>query len=113
MERVDLTHEYGIDRQRAWRDRATAASNAQRVTFGRLADGRWFADCRDRDGAYVFGTDEQARELALRLAYRWMEESDRRWSATPAAYDARGEPTDGLPWVRRGGEWHVEDGTAT
>lgn len=111
MDRVDLTHEYGVDRQRAWRDRATAASNLQRVTFGRLADGRWFADRRERGGAYVFTADDQGETLALRLAYRWMREAGGRWWAAPAAYDNRGEPVDGLPWVRRGGEWHLEDGT--
>ncbi len=77
MDRVDLTHEFGVDRQRAWRDRPTAASNM--------------------------------RLLALRLAYRWMREAGGRWWPTPAAYDNREEPVDGLPWVRRGGEWHLED----
>jgi hypothetical protein len=109
MDRIDLTHEFGVDRQRAWRDRPTAASNLQRVVFGRLADGRWFADAGDREGAYVFNADERGEQLALRLAYRWMRESGRRWFATPAAYDNRSEPVDGLPWVRRGGEWFLED----
>jgi hypothetical protein len=109
MDRVDLTHEYGVERQRAWRDRATAASNIQRITFGRLDDGRWFCDRHERDGAYVFAPDQQGHDLALRLAYRWMQESGRHWFATPAAYDNRSEPVDGLPWVRRGGEWFLED----
>jgi hypothetical protein len=26
----------------------------------------------------------------------------------PAAYDNRQQPTDGLPWGRRGGEWFLE-----
>lgn len=109
MDRVDLIHEYGVDRQRAWRDRATAASNCQRITFGQLKDGRHFADCRDRDGAYVFAADQLGHDLALLLAYRWMAESGRHWFATPAGY-RDGEPADGLPWVRRGGEWFLEAG---
>lgn len=109
MERVDLTHEYGVDARRAWRDRATAASNARRVTFGRLADGRWFASRSGEPGAYVFGADDQGETLALRLAYRWMRDAGGRWWPTPAAYDGRAEPVDGLPWVRRGGEWHLEE----
>lgn len=107
MDRVVLTHEYGVDRQRAWRDRATAASNCRRVVFGRLGDGRWFADQREAGGAYVFGADQQGHDLALRLAYRWMGEFGRHWFATPAAY-RDGEPADDLPWVRRGGEWFLE-----
>jgi hypothetical protein len=111
VDRVQLHLEFGVDRQRRWRDRATTASNARFVTFGRLADGRWYADRHDYDGAFVFDADEQGRTLALRLAYRWMREAGGRWWATPAAYDNRSQPVDGLPWVRRGGEWHLEDGT--
>ena len=114
MERVDLTHQYGVDRQRQWRDRATTAPNVRVVTFGRLQDGRWFAHLSgEPDGAHVFGADERGRDLALRLAYRWIRKAGGRWWPTPAAYDNRGEPVDGLPWVRRGGEWFLDGGNYT
>lgn len=108
MERIDLTHTYGVDRQRCWRNGATAAPHTVRVTVGQLGDGRWFADLSgEPDGACVFGADDRGEQLALRLAYRWMRDAGGEWLPTPAAYDARAEPVDGLPWVRRGGEWHL------
>lgn len=116
VERVDLVHAYGVDPQRRWRSAATGASNLTHVSFGRLSDGRWYAHRTGRgasvedvqQGACVFAATELGQTLALRLAYRWMREAGGRWWATPAAYDGRGEPTDGLPWVRRGGEWFLE-----
>lgn len=105
MDRVQLGLEHGVQRQRKWRDRGSQASGLITVTFGRLADGRWWAAwSRDHDGAYVFAE----RERALRLAYRWMRDSGRRWWPMPAAFGPDQRPVDGLPWVRRGGEWFLE-----
>jgi hypothetical protein len=86
------------------------------VSFGRLADGRWYAELagsrnqfEDADqGAHVFAATEGGRTLALRLAYRWMRDAGGTWRPTPAAYNSRGEPVDGLPWVSRGSEWFLE-----
>jgi hypothetical protein len=111
VERVDLTWQHGVDRQRRWRNGATAHWQYESVTFGRLGDGRWFTShTNDPDGAYAFDADERGKELALRLAYRIMGESGGRWMPTPAAYDSAGRPTDGLPWVKAGGEWILADG---
>lgn len=109
MERVQLHLVHGTDPQRRWRNAATGASQLVHVTFGRLADGRWYADrTREPGGAYVFDNSQNGEALARQLAYRWMSEAGGRWWATPAAYDSRAEPVDGLPWVRRGGEWYLE-----
>jgi hypothetical protein len=110
VDRIDLMREYGVDAQRRWRNKGTAAANMTFVTFGKLADGRWYANrSDDKAGAYVFSADELGHTLALRLAYRWMRNEGGRWWATPASYGPGGtEPADGLPWVRRGGEWHLE-----
>lgn len=111
MDRVDLTHAYGAEPQRCWRSGGTAAPNMVRVSFGRLSDGRWWANrSDDTGGAYVYDADQLGQTLALRLAYRWMREAGGRWWPTPASYGPGGrEPADGLPWVRRGGEWHLEE----
>lgn len=116
MERVDLIRAHGKHPQRRWRNGRTAGSNVTVVTFGRLRDGRWFAERHGRDadaddkqlGACVYAADELGRTLALRLAYRWMRDLGGQWTASPAAFDARGKAVDGLPWVRRGGEWALE-----
>jgi hypothetical protein len=110
VDRLQLhLEESGVDRQRAWRNAATASSRVVRIVYGRLGDGRWWAERNDdKGGAFVFGADEQGATLALRLAYRWMRDSGQVWHATPAGFDAQGRPLDGLPWVRRGGEWHLE-----
>lgn len=113
MERVDLAYEYGVDRQRAWRDDSSQSAFLTVVSFGRLANGRWYAQRRGwaadgddrRLGACVFGADAKGKTLALRLAYSWMREG--QWWPRPAAFDA-GVPADGLPWVRRGGEWVLD-----
>ena len=115
MDRVDLTHEYGVDRQRKWASGSPAHWQYTAVVFGRLVDGRWFAerhgrqaDVDDRQqGACVFGGDEQGERLALRLAYSWMREGD--WSPMPASFDELGHPTDGLPWIRIGQRWRLPD----
>ncbi|MET0492928.1 MAG: hypothetical protein ABW000_07320 [Actinoplanes sp.] len=107
MERVELHLVEGADPQRCWRNGATGASRLVRVTFGRLGDGRWYAN-RTGEAAYVFDSGKHGEALALQLAYRWMRDAGGQWWATPAAYDARAEPVDGLPWVRRGGEWHLK-----
>lgn len=115
MERVDLTWEYGTERQRKWGFGSPGGWEYSAVSFGRLADGRWFAqrygrqaDVDDRQqGGCVFGTDEQAEQLALRLAYSWMSEGD--WWAMPASFDGFGRPDDGLPWVRIGQRWKLPD----
>ncbi len=111
MERVDLTHAYGTDRQRRWRTGAVGAWDTSTVTFGRLSDGRWFAErtgpAAAGDGdAYVYGADERGHELALALAYGWMRGGDYR--PVPAAFDGDGKPIDGLPWRRSGAEWFLD-----
>lgn len=116
MERVDLAHVHGTDRQRRWRQGGVQHWSTTTVTFGQLADGRWFAERTGRGadaddhqrGACVFGSDDQARELALRLAYSWMREGE--WSPVPAAFGPDGEPVDGLPWRSAGGRWFLEGG---
>lgn len=116
MERVDLVWENGVDRQRRWVSGATQGWNHASVTFGRLADGRWFAhrtspQARGDHLAYVFGAGEQDEQLALRLAYRWMSEGE--WRPWPAAFGPDGQPLDGLPWMRRGSDWILNDGTTS
>jgi hypothetical protein len=105
---VDLTRAYGVDRQRAWRTGDTETYRAGHVVFGKLADGRWFAERRGYQihdgGAFVFDATEKGKTLALRLAYRWMSDGQ-RWLPTPAVYDGEEKPVDGLPWVRRGSVW--------
>lgn len=109
MDLVNLTHVHGVDRQRCWRNGPSQSYAARTVTFGRLADGRWWADMRGYgihgDQAYVYGSSDRDRERALRLAYRWMRETGGQWLPTPAAFGPDGRPTDRLPWVKRGGEW--------
>lgn len=113
MERVDLAHEFGVDRQRAWRSAASGMSYVVQVGFGRLADGRWYAEMhghrgRFEDGgrgAHVFTATDLGKTLALRLAYRWMRDAGGTWTPTPAAFDNLGRPADGLPWVASGSEW--------
>lgn len=114
MDRVHLHRVFGTDRQRRWRQGAVAAFDTTEVTFGRLSDGRWFADragyeadADDRQqGACVFGTDEQGRQLALRWAYSWMRGGD--WRPQPARFDGSGRPADGLPWLRTGQDWYLK-----
>jgi hypothetical protein len=114
MDRVDLVWQFGTDRQRRWRQGGISEWNTTSVQFGRLADGRWFADrsgyladTEDRQkGACVFSADERGRTLALRLAYRWMSEGE--WRPQPASFDGSGQPTDGLPWRRSGGQWFLD-----
>lgn len=109
MERVDLAHVYGTDRQRAWRT-AGPYWQERRVEFGRLGDGRWYAnDSRDPGGAYVFDADELGEQLALRFAYRRMRQEGGDWLPTPAAYDGHGNPTDGLPWKASGRHWYLAE----
>lgn len=115
MDRVELAYEYGRHAERRWRDHGSQSPYLVLVTFGRLGDGRWYADLtgyRTAEvhgrGAHVFGADGQGRVLALRLAYRWMRDAGGRWWPTPASFDDRGDPADGLPWVARGGEWLLE-----
>ncbi len=116
MDRLDLTRQHGVDRQRRWRHGGAQTYATTSVTFGRLAYGRWFAERTGRDadnddrqqGACVFGADDQARELALRLAYSWMRQGE--WRAQPAAVGPDGKPLDNLPWVRRGSDWMLEGG---
>jgi hypothetical protein len=111
VDRVDLTWQFGIDRRRRWRNSASQSWGLTYVSFGRLADGRWYAArSRDPDGAYVFADDGQGEELALRTAKRLMADAGGSWIATPAAFDHRGNPTDGLPWVASGGEWTLGGG---
>lgn len=108
MERVDLAHQDGVDRRRRWLT-GKAYWQERRVTFGRLADGRWFAeDSKDPGGAFVFDGDAGER-LALRYAYRLMEASGASWRPIPAAYDGRGNPADGLPWVASGHSWKLAE----
>lgn len=114
MERVDLARQYGTDRQRRWRRGGAQTWSTTSVTYGRLADCRWFAErCgqgADPDdkalGACVFDAGALGEQLALRLAYSWMRDGD--WRPEPAALDSDGRPVDGLPWVRRGGAWFLE-----
>jgi hypothetical protein len=116
MERIDLAHQFGVDRQRRWRNAGSGMSWVVEVAFGRLADGRWYAVLTgsrhqiedDAQGAHVFAANELGKTLAVQLAYRWMRQAGGNWLPTPAAYDNRGRPADGLPWVARGGEWHLE-----
>ena len=110
VDRVDLTRVYGTERQRRWRQGSAQEWDASTVTFGRLADGRWFAERTGAqapgDGdAFVFSADDQGRELALRLAYGWMRGGS--YEPIPAAYGADGKPMDGLPWVRVGSGWQL------
>lgn len=114
MERVELQHRHGTDRQRCWRQGGAQTFWTTTVVYGRLGDGRWFADrsgyeadIDDRQqGACVFGADDQAAQLALRLAYSWMRAGE--WRPQPAGFDAHGRPVDGLPWVRRGSDWMLD-----
>ena len=110
MDRVDLAQVHGTDRQRKWR-RGGQTWRSASVTFGRLADGRWFAartgpDASGDEDAYVYDDTGQGRTLALRLAYRWLR--DGGWHPVPATLGPDGQPVDGLPWVRRGGEWVLD-----
>jgi hypothetical protein len=114
VERVDLRWQHGTDRHRRWRRGGSQSWATTSITFGRLADGRWFAyrsghgaDRDDRQqGACVFGVDEQARTLALRLAYSWMREGE--WRPVPASFGPDARPSDGLRWVRRGADWFLD-----
>jgi hypothetical protein len=109
VDRVQLHHEFGLDRRRRWRNGATASSQVVFVSVGRLADGRWWTHrTRDADGAYVFGPGERGEQLALRTAQRMMDDG-KSWLPTVAVYGPDGEPADGLPWVRRGGEWFLDN----
>jgi hypothetical protein len=117
MDRVDLTGQFGTDRQRCWRSGWAEGPFVTTVTFGKLADGRWFADRRGREGdsddhrfgACVYAATDLGRTLALRMAYRWMRTSSSCWKAEPATFDTERRPADGLPWVRRGGEWVLQE----
>jgi len=116
MERVELVYETGVQRHRRWRNTGSQSPRLVLIEFGRLGDGRWYADRSghrtpgdDSRGAYVFDATEQGRTLALRLADRWMGEAGGRWWPTPAAFDNRHEPDDGLPWVAHGGEWVLRE----
>ncbi len=114
VDRIDLTRAYGVDRQRRWRHGGAQSSGTTSICYGRLGDGRWFAERTGRQadnddrqqGACVFDTGERGRVLALRLASSWMR--DGAWVAQPAAFDASGRPVDGLPWVRRGSDWMLD-----
>ncbi|SNY29121.1 hypothetical protein [Paractinoplanes atraurantiacus] len=114
MERVDLAHVHGTDRQRHWVRGGAQTWDRTSVTFGKLADGRWFAvrlghGAHGDTDAYVYGADDQGHLLALRLAYSWMREGE--WRPEPAAYGSDGQPIDdGLPWVKRGGSWFLDKG---
>lgn len=101
---------FGVQRRMRWRNAATASSRVTFVEVGQLADGRWYVDrTREREGAYVFGPDERGRLLAVRTAQRLMDDGHSTWWPTVAAYGPDGEPCDGRPWVRRGGEWFLEE----
>jgi hypothetical protein len=109
-------YEPHVDRQRSWRNGWTQGPYVTVVVFGRLGDGRWFAerhgrladDVDRRRGACAFDAHENGRILALRLAYRWMRESGVDWTAMPASFDSDGNPADGLPWIRRGSDWILD-----
>ena len=110
VERIDLAHVHGTDRQRKWVS-GGQTWRASSVVFGQLGDGRWFAEhtghgARGDEDAYVFSADNKGRTLALRLAYRWLAAGD--WRPVPAAMGPDGKPVDGLPWVRRGGTWYLD-----
>jgi hypothetical protein len=114
VDRVELVYETGVDRQRRWRNAGTQSAHLSQVEFGRLADGRWYAWPTGRwagldihAGAYVFAATERGRDLALRLAYRWMRDAGGTWWPTPAAFDSHHRPVDGLPWKALGGEWYL------
>jgi hypothetical protein len=111
VDRVDLTRQHGVDRQRRWALAGAAYWQETYVVFGRLGDGRWFAErtgylTAQQDGtagAWVFDAGDRGRTLALQLAYRWMS-GGRRWDPQPATVP----PTDGLPWRRTGGRWVLD-----
>lgn len=113
---MDLARQHGTDRQRRWCCNGTDSPFSRQVESGRLGDGRWYANARgdglgEQDGrtAMVFAATDLGRTLALRLAYRWMSDLGGEWTPIPAAYDAQGRPTDGLPWVRSGRHWVLPD----
>jgi hypothetical protein len=103
VERINLDHQFGLERLSRWRSHGSSSSWCRFVTVGRLADGRWFAHLtRTPDGAFVFD-GAQGEDLARRLAADWM--AGHEWTPIPATFGADGQPADGGSWVRSGSEW--------
>lgn len=106
VERVQLYEQHGKQRLRRWRTVRAYGSDSEHVEYGRLADGRWYSDStRDMGGAHIYPATEQGERAALEHCYQRMRDTGREYVPVPAGYDATGEPTDDLPWERRGSDW--------
>ncbi len=111
VDRVQLHHEFGTRPLKRWCTESAYGPFSEHVTFGRLADGRWFCHVtRQPQGAWVYPATDDGERQALEHCERWMAESEQRFVPTPAVYDGFGQPADGRQWVKQGSNWVLPEG---
>lgn len=84
---MDLTWQFGVERLCRWTTGDPYGPFATTITFGRLADGRWFVHCAGRkarrrdkqEGACVYSATDRGRRLALDTARRWRRTIGGEW----------------------------------
>lgn len=102
---MELHLEHGIGRLEAWRVAQVPYWKDQRVEFGRLTDGRWYAArSRTSGGAYA-STDEQA---VRRIVDGWLADGQ-EWVPAPARFGPDGLPADGRRWRGTGTQWLLDE----
>lgn len=105
-ERVELhLIESGVHRVRAWATGSPSNWRYRTISVGTLPDGTWWCSHSGHPGgAYLVGGEQAAHHLAD----EWMADG-LEWRPTPASFDAKGQPSDGLTWHQSGGDWFASD----
>jgi hypothetical protein len=101
VERVELHLVEGKTRLRAWGNGNPQSWRYKTISVGTLSDGRFWANhTGHQGGAYVVGTEQAADDLVA----EWLGDGQ-DWQPTPAAFNSKGLPDDGMSWYRSGGTW--------
>jgi hypothetical protein len=98
-ERLNVSVIYEKKRLRRWRIGRLNTHTERHLTFGRLADERWWVQLSGQPLAWVYAYERDACDHIDRILAKG------EWLPVPAEYGPDGMPADGGSWQPAGQTW--------